>query len=315
MTKKRLKKGVISSNNKKQRYSEPRQDLFDSDEDENEEDDNDIILPTLPTVPHIEETPPVRTSSSSSHRLISSSSVLNRTSSTSSTSSVASSSVSSSARKSSSSTPVAKKQNQYQSPTSGNTPLKNQLQNFDNFLNISNRKQYGDPHVIYKSNLKTDCIVNGEIGEYISYSLPNCLPYHSKLEYPKGLIKCEDSVNYNIDPIVSVIVAMQLHVCVRDCFEAENVYNRVLNWLTTPGFFKSVNSEWEDKAFMSTELSKAIDSDNIFRKVLTRITENWKQKLRNKSGPVVRSLIELKPEYQFPDQETGIILRKVYIYI
>jgi hypothetical protein len=199
-----------------------------------------------------------------------------------------------------------------QTPISGS---KNQLQSFDNLIVMSNRKQYGDPHVIYKSNLKMDCIVNLEIGEYICHTLPNCLPYHSRLEYPKGLIKCEDSINYDIDPIVSVIVAMQLHVCVRDCFEAENVYNRVLSWLTTPGFFKSVNSEWEDQSFMSPELSKSIDGDLIFRKVLTRISENWKQKLRNKSGPVVRSLINLKPEFQFPDQENGIILRKVYIYI
>ncbi len=106
---------------------------------------------------------------------------------------------------------------------------------------------------------------------------------------------------------------MQLHVCDRGCYEAENVYNRVLSWLTTPGFFKSVSSDWEYQSFMTKELSKSIDGDSTFRKVLTRISENWKQKLRNKSGPVVRSLMNLKPEFEFPDQETGIILRKAYV--
>jgi hypothetical protein len=46
----------------------------------------------------------------------------------------------------------------------------------------------------------------------------------------------------------------------------------------------------ESEVFMPTELSKSMDYD-IFYSVLQRITKNWKQKIRNKSGPIVRSLL------------------------
>jgi hypothetical protein len=309
MKKRNNRRGIILSNNKKQRLSAPREDLFDTD-DEEEDDDNDIILPTIPTLPLIEDTTPpsdpIRSSSSvpirnsSSVPFRNSSSVPIRTSSTTSTTSVASSS-----------TPLSNLTTGSRNQTPSSIG-KNQIQNYDTLIDLSNRKQYGDPHVIYKSNLKMDCVVNLDIGKYICKVLPNCFPYHSKLEYPMCEVKCEDSINYDIDPIISVIVAMQLHVCARDCFQAENVYNRVINWLTTPGFFKGVNSDWENQSFMTKELSKSIDGDSTFRKILNRISENWKQKLRNKSGPVVRSLMNLKRrEYEFPDQETGVILRKV----
>ena len=136
-----------------------------------------------------------------------------------------------------------------------------------------------------------------------------------RLAYIRTQIICDDGNTYNVDPVVSIIVSMMLHVCARDCLNAENVYNRVMSWLVTPGFFSSQNSEWGDVAFMSLDLAKCIDNDAVLRKALPRIAENWKQKLRIKSPAIIQSLKSLRKDFVFPNQDTSIILREVTIIL
>jgi hypothetical protein len=154
-------------------------------------------------------------------------------------------------------------------------------------------------------------MVHVGIGNCITFLIPNCWGYHMSLQYLKTRIKGDDGKTYDVDPVVTVIVCLILHVCARDCFNAENTYNRAISWLTTPGFFVSKNSQWGDVAFMSYELSKCIDNDQVLRKILPRVAENWKTKLRMKSPGIVQSLKFLQPDYIFPDQDTQIILRQV----
>ena len=187
------------------------------------------------------------------------------------------------------------------------------LQDYSSFVAYINRKTFANPRVIDGVQRVDECQVHVGIGEEVSKNIANCAPYHLRLEYMKAHILGDDGVTYDIDPVVSVIVCLQLHICARDGFNAENVYNRAINYLTTPGFFVSRNQEWADKAFMSHSLSRCIDNDEMLRKVLPRVCENWKQKLRIKSGPFISSLKTLRPDFHFPDQETGIILRQVAI--
>ena len=108
-------------------------------------------------------------------------------------------------------------------------------------------------------------MINLEIGAYLTRRIPNMPGYQSSLEFPKGYITCEDGVTYNIDAVIAVIVALQLHICAREGLDATNVYNRVMNYLTTPGFFGSYDASWNNVAFMSLPLSRAIDNDPYLR--------------------------------------------------
>ena len=120
----------------------------------------------------------------------------------------------------------------------------------------------------------------------------------------------DDGKTYDVDAIITVIICIMLHVCARNCFNAENVYNRAMSWLTTPGFFVSKNSEWADVAFMSFELSKCIDNDIVLRKILPRLADNWKAKLRIKSSTIVLSLRNLQTDFNFLNQDTQFIVRQ-----
>ena len=76
------------------------------------------------------------------------------------------------------------------------------------------------------------------IGEYVTAKIPNLNPHHSNLEYPKGSVICEDGLTYNIDPLLNVLVALQLHYCCRHGLDADNVFNTVVLMLTVPGCFQ-----------------------------------------------------------------------------
>ena len=104
---------------------------------------------------------------------------------------------------------------------------------------------------------------------------------------------------------------MMLHVCTRDCFNAEKVFTRVLDWLITPGFFVSKNPEWKDVAFMSPAMATCIEMDEVLKKALPRVAENWKSKLRTKSPAIVLSLKSLERSYICPKQDSSVIVRQV----
>ncbi len=198
-------------------------------------------------------------------------------------------------------------------PSSGNTEDSNPfLQDYSSILYFPNRKQNGANTVISTILNRTTCMINVDIGAYLTRRIPNMPGHHGKLEFPKAFITTEDGVTYNIDAALGVIVAVQLHLCAREGLDADNVYNRVMNYLTKPGFFSTYDASWGNVAFMSLPLSKAIDNDPHLRVKIPRISENFKQKLRLRSVPVVQSLLEFQSDFEMPPHKTGIILRKVY---
>ena len=66
---------------------------------------------------------------------------------------------------------------------------------------------------------------------------------------------------------------------------------------------------------MSNAMMKAIQDDVHMRPRVCRVAEGFKQKLRTKSAAVIASLLKLKPEYELPDQSSGIILRVVTFWL
>ena len=197
-------------------------------------------------------------------------------------------------------------------PINGGTDLVNPyLQDYSSIFHFPGRKQNGPITVIATIVKRALCMIHLAIGAYLTRILPNMPGYRSKLEFPRGFITTEDGVTYNIDAVLGIIVAFQLHICARECLDAVDVYNRVMNYLTTSGFFGSYDASWSNVTFMSLALSKAIDNDPNLRVKIPRIAENFKQKLRLKTYPIVQSLIEFQPDFNMPPHGTGIILREV----
>ena len=199
-----------------------------------------------------------------------------------------------------------------------NTPIDDAvlqvLQDYSSLIYFPNRKKNGISKVISTILSKVLCLVNVDVGAYIQNMLPCLWGHHGKLEYPDGLITTEDGITYDITPVLAVIVSIQLHLCAREGLDADNVFNRAMNYLITPGFFAKYDTNWSDVSFMTKPLSTAIDKDPNLRVKLSRIAENFKNKLRTKSYPVVQSLKSLRPEFTMPTHEHGIILREVLLY-
>ena len=185
-------------------------------------------------------------------------------------------------------------------------------QDFSYFNLVANRKQTKLTYQPLSTTLKlADIMCNLDIGEFITSKVPNLMEHHRDLQYPYGLVLTEDGRVYNIDPILNVIVALQLHYVCRHGLDADNVFNTVILLLSTKGCFAQYHNSWTDKQFMSKELVKAINNDTNLRPKISRIAEGFKTKLGKRSQDIVESLLALKTDYVLPNQNTGIILRMV----
>ena len=185
-------------------------------------------------------------------------------------------------------------------------------QDFSFFSLVSNRKQMKVVIQPLSTTLRlADIMCNLDIGEFLTSRIPNLMDHHRDLQYPFGLVMAEDGRVYNIDPILNVIVALQLHYVCRHGLDAENVFNTVILLLSVPGCLAQYHNSWKDKQFMSKALVKAIQDDGVLRPKICRIAEGFKSKLKTKSPDIVESLLALKSDYVLPNQDTGIILRMV----
>jgi hypothetical protein len=79
----------------------------------------------------------------------------------------------------------------------------------------------------------------------------------------------------------------------------------------TQQFFSPGNPEWKDVAFMSQAMATCIEKDEVLRKALPRVAENWKNELRTKSPAIILSLKSLERSYIFPKQDSSVIVRQV----
>ena len=200
----------------------------------------------------------------------------------------------------------------YSNSSSSSSPIGySSVQDFSFFLLRVCRKINSTSVPLSTTLRVADIMCDLDIGEFVLRHIPNLYPIHNGLEYPWGLVLCDDGVTYNIDPILNVMVALQLHYCCKDGLDAEKVFSKVGLFLTVKGSFGQYHNAWKDKQFMSMNLFKAIQDDANLRPKIRRVAEGFKSKLRTKSAAIVRSLLQLKPDYSVPDQDTGVILRVV----